>query len=734
MKKLHITLMASKVFLFIGVIFCLYAPALRAMEQQSREELVRDELRGKEFKERLCGIQKFVAHAYCETPQDERRPTWVRPKILEAFQLEKVKGKNIYEYIKEKYSRIPHSPHPEGPLVAEEKEAMFEAPYITLVDGDLVEQVFKKPDEAAIVNAANKEFKDEGGGVDSVIRKAMGKEAYQFEAQCKLLKQKKDLVQQQLWNADVYRANRGALNPTEKDIKDTEEANYDAGEAGLTDAFGNLKKRAAYIINAVGPDLRVLDRQKNQYVIAKRDLMGQFVDRIALQCVYQECLNRANEMKCQSIAFCSISTGNCGYDPKTAAPTAIKAVIDWLLEHPTSTIKEVRFVTYSQEPDEYSRYSETFANIIKEHQRPILQATNKLLMPILQKSTTGAQLPSPTAQKLKVPQGQAPQIFWLSTQPQPSQPLPHPEEPSYVRGAKAEFSEHPEFREAFLPQPAPAQPQMPSFAPTVPQSKTYITLVDSSLIEQTFPNKNSAAIVNAANGALHGGGGIDGRIWAAVGGAGGRQFKDECDVLRRKKAQSLLATRYRGDIDQDEYVNGAESDYVPGEAGITHAFGNLAKSVDYVIHAVGPDLRAANYKEGYRPPTPQDEAALKSCYTSSLDRAQEAGLKYIAFCPISTNIFKYNIERATPKAVEAVIEWLQRNPSTTIEEVRFVTFSGIPQEYATYQWVLKNTHQLQELTPQRAGAIILANKLGKCAPVPQRAPQGQRPLVFELRP
>jgi O-acetyl-ADP-ribose deacetylase (regulator of RNase III) len=1047
-KTLHITLMGAKVLLLIEVIFCLYAPALRAMELPSGDEFVRDELKGKEFKERLYGIQKFVAHACCETPEDAKRPTWVKAKITEAFYMEMVGGENIHAYIRHirnryratpqthlgavrraeyapavgkpryitlvegslvkqrfqvketaaivfaadkslepgtagisKYiweavaagraefqaqcsdlkkkkaqnpaigayvadthpvaatpqdksmdfvagdvgltqafgglkpsvgyvihavgpnvnvranklptdqdkqalqkvythsldlaanakitniafcpistgnlgyliedatpiaietvidwlrdhadssieevrfvcfndpTKTPHqefdlynqsittikrdslntgpfvitatthetdgpslskrmllaesstnpklaesggrpplifsitpkvrpapmpampfppSPHPEGPLVAEEKEAMPATPYITLVDGNLVEQVFENPGKAAIVNAANKEFADQIYGVDGAIRNAMGKEKEpqnlkNFEQQCTLLKQKKFLVQQQLWSADIYRADNGADNRI--DAKTTE-ANYDAGEAGLTDAFGPLKDKVAYIINAVGPDLRVKDpNHPDKYIlVARTTLVEKFVDKMVLQGVYQECLNRANDVHCQAIAFCAISTGYCGYDPDDAAPTAIKAVIAWLLEHPTSTIKEVRFVTYSQTPDEYKLYSNTFNDIIGSKRLPITsligkEADESQLMPILQGSTTGAQPQSPTAQKLKIPQGRPPQIFRLGSR---AQPLPEPEKPSYIREAEAELREHPEFRAAFLPQPVLAQPQPPSGAPAAPQRKTYITLVDSSLIEQMFPNKNLAAIVNAANGALHGGDGIDGRIWAAVGG-GSDKFRGECDVLRRKKAQNAaLAIRYRGDID-DKYVSGAELGYNPGETGITHAFGNLANSVGYVIHAVGPDLNDDNYKEGYRPPTLQDEADLKSCYINSLDCAQAVGLKYIAFCPISTNIFKYKIELATPKALDAVIDWLNKQPQTTIEEIRFVTYSGMPQEYTTYQWVLKNTRQLQELTPQQAGAIISASKLDQRAQVPKPAPQGQPPLVFELR-
>lgn len=121
------------------------------------------------------------------------------------------------------------------------------------------------------------------------------------------------------------------------------------------------------------------------------------------------------------------------------------------------------------------------------------------------------------------------------------------------------------------------------------------------------------AIVNAANTSLLGGGGIDGAIHSAA----GPQLLEECKKLGGCKV---------------------------GESRITNAYNLPCKKI---IHTVGPDLRKM---------TDIDEASrlLENCYTSVLDLAMANELKSVAFCCISTGIYRFPKRRAAIIALEAI--------------------------------------------------------------------------------
>lgn len=258
----------------------------------------------------------------------------------------------------------------------------------------------------------------------------------------------------------------------------------------------------------------------------------------------------------------------------------------------------------------------------------------------------------------------------------------------------------------------------------------YLTLVDGSIIEQEFPDKGKAAIVNAANGALLGGGGIDGAIWKAVGeeryapkkGDFVGPFKTQCIVLRRKnnKLKADAKNRYRGDKDNQSYVSDLyqrdnESSYVAGEAGLTQAFGALANNFGYVIHAVGP--------QGEHP------VELRAAYQNSLDRANEAGLKVIAFCPISTGIFGYDINLATPVAINAIVDWVKKNSGSALEEIRLVTYSVNPNEYPAYKKYLEAETSICKVADQDTSIISKSRKLNESS----KNTKTQPPLVFCIK-
>ncbi len=159
-------------------------------------------------------------------------------------------------------------------------------------------------------------------------------------------------------------------------------------------------------------------------------------------------------------------------------------------------------------------------------------------------------------------------------------------------------------------------------------NKAKLTLILGDITEQ-----ETDAIVNAANSSLMGGGGVDGAIHRA----GGTQILEECIKIREKQG-------------------GCET----GEAVITTG-GKLAAK--YVIHTVGPVWRGGNNEEA---------ELLANCYRNSLNLAVENGVKTISFPSISTGVYGYPIEKASPIALKTVMEFLQNSDS--LDEVVFVLF------------------------------------------------------------
>ena len=144
------------------------------------------------------------------------------------------------------------------------------------------------------------------------------------------------------------------------------------------------------------------------------------------------------------------------------------------------------------------------------------------------------------------------------------------------------------------------------------------------------------AIVNAANGTLMGGGGVDGAIHRA----GGPEILKECKEIRRVQYPGGLPT---------------------GQAVITTAGRMPAK---HVIHTVGPV-----YGRGGK-----DKAELlAACYCNSLSLAVENGLKTIAFPAISTGIYGYPLHEAARVSSQTIQQFLSSNIS--LREIRLVFFS-----------------------------------------------------------
>jgi O-acetyl-ADP-ribose deacetylase (regulator of RNase III) len=148
-----------------------------------------------------------------------------------------------------------------------------------------------------------------------------------------------------------------------------------------------------------------------------------------------------------------------------------------------------------------------------------------------------------------------------------------------------------------------------------------------TVVEGDITQQDVDAIVNAANGRMRGGGGVDGAIHAA----GGPEVLEDC----KKKVPdgSRLAT---------------------GDAVATTA-GRLPAR--WVIHVVGPV-----YGSGTR-------EQLVSCYARALEVADELGARTVAFPLVSAGVYGWPLEDAIRVAVDTI-----RATSTRVEEARLVAF------------------------------------------------------------
>jgi len=153
-----------------------------------------------------------------------------------------------------------------------------------------------------------------------------------------------------------------------------------------------------------------------------------------------------------------------------------------------------------------------------------------------------------------------------------------------------------------------------------------------TLIEGDITRVPADAIVNAANSALAGGGGVDGAIHRA----GGPAIMRELEQLRPR--------------------------HCPTGSAVATTAGNLPAK--HVFHAVGPVYRDGKHGE---------PELLASCYRKTLEMAEERACESITFPAISTGVYGYPIDEAAIIAVSEVKAYLERSEGS-VRQATFVLF------------------------------------------------------------
>lgn len=158
---------------------------------------------------------------------------------------------------------------------------------------------------------------------------------------------------------------------------------------------------------------------------------------------------------------------------------------------------------------------------------------------------------------------------------------------------------------------------------------SYMSDLSITAIRGDITRLDVDVVVNAANSALAGGGGVDGAIHAAAG------------------ISELSAACAR--------LGGCE----PGDAKATPGFALPAR---WIVHTVGPVWHGGDSRE---------ESVLASCYRRSMEVAASLGARSVAFPAISTGVYGYPRAAAARVAVSTL-----RSLDTPVERAVLVAFDA----------------------------------------------------------
>ncbi|GAW51245.1 MULTISPECIES: macro domain-containing protein [unclassified Nocardioides] len=153
--------------------------------------------------------------------------------------------------------------------------------------------------------------------------------------------------------------------------------------------------------------------------------------------------------------------------------------------------------------------------------------------------------------------------------------------------------------------------------------------MDITVVQGDITAQDVDAVVNAANRAMRGGGGVDGAIHRA----GGPAVLEDC-IAR--------------------FPDGLST----GDAGWTTAGRMPAR---WVIHVVGPNRNAGQ----------TDRSLLLSCYARALEVADELGAASVAFPLVSAGVYGWPKDDAIACALEVF-----RSAATSVAQARLVAFDG----------------------------------------------------------
>lgn len=163
-----------------------------------------------------------------------------------------------------------------------------------------------------------------------------------------------------------------------------------------------------------------------------------------------------------------------------------------------------------------------------------------------------------------------------------------------------------------------------------------INQTDLEVVRASALDVEADAIVNAANTAMRGGGGIDGAIHYRA----GRAMMDELRQIAPNGAQTAKVV-------------------VTSGHALPHRF---------VFHVAGPVWSGRREAEC--------DELLAAAYHNALAEADARGLETVVVPSISTGVYAFPLERAAPIALSTAIEFLQSHPETSLRSVTFAMWGG----------------------------------------------------------